>query len=76
MNAKEEIYTVGNYSRIVGSELEALNLARLRRKVIISNLIFDETNIHLTFSIFVIRYKCSSPIIIWICVIGLIIESV
>ena len=38
MNAKEEIYTVGNYSRIVGSELEALNLARLRRKVIISNL--------------------------------------
>ena len=33
MNAKEEIYTVGSYSRVVGAELEALNSARTRRKV-------------------------------------------
>jgi len=32
MNAKEEIYTVGSYSRVVGAELEALNSARTRRK--------------------------------------------
>lgn len=32
MNAKEEIFTVGSYSRIVGTELEALGSAKLRRK--------------------------------------------
>lgn len=33
MNGKEEIYTVGAFSRILGGELEALNAAKLRRKV-------------------------------------------
>ena len=33
INGKEEIFTVGSFSRIVGTELEALNAARTRRKV-------------------------------------------
>ena len=33
INAKEEIYTVGSLSRIIGSELECLNAGKLRRKV-------------------------------------------
>ena len=33
INGKEEIFTVGSISRIVGTELEALNAARSRRKV-------------------------------------------
>ena len=33
MNGKEDIFTVGSYSRIVGTELEALNAAKIRRKV-------------------------------------------
>lgn len=33
INGKEEVFTVGSISRIVGTELEALNAARTRRKV-------------------------------------------
>lgn len=33
MNGKDEIFTVGSFSRIVGTELEALNSAKTRRKV-------------------------------------------
>lgn len=33
MNGKEEIFTIGSYSRIIGTELDALNAAKTRRKV-------------------------------------------
>lgn len=33
INARDEIFTVGSFSRIIGTELEALNAARTRRKV-------------------------------------------
>jgi hypothetical protein len=33
INGKDEIFTVGPFSRIVGTELEALNSAKIRRKV-------------------------------------------
>lgn len=41
VNGKEEIYTVGSFSRIVGTELEALNAAKARRKVCYSFLKLD-----------------------------------
>jgi hypothetical protein len=34
INAREDVFTVGPFSRIVGSELESLNAAKNRRKVI------------------------------------------
>ena len=33
LNAREEIFTVGSMSRILGAELEALGAARNRRRV-------------------------------------------
>lgn len=33
INGKDEIFTVGPFSRILGTELEALNAAKTRRKV-------------------------------------------
>ena len=44
VNGKEEIFTVGSLSRIIGTELEALNAARTRRKVntIVNVLWFKE----------------------------------
>lgn len=33
MNAREDIYSLGHTARIVGTELDALTPARLRRKV-------------------------------------------
>lgn len=41
INGKDEIFTVGSFSRIVGTELEALNSAKIRRKVKTANNIFE-----------------------------------
>ncbi len=65
MNGKEEIFTIGSYSRIIGTELDALNAAKTRRKVQGEESIFRYVETITVTFVFLYRRQPTKSLLSW-----------